>query len=61
MVVEVKTEDIGAMDMYHCKNCGAEIIADETTTSTFCLYCGSTAILKERIDSGRAPNYIIPF
>ena len=60
-VVEVKTEDIGAMDIYHCKNCGAEIIADETTTSTFCLYCGSTAILKERIDSGRAPNYIIPF
>lgn len=60
-VVDVKCDDIGAMDMYHCNNCGAEIIADETVTSTFCVYCGSTAILKNRIDSGRAPNYIIPF
>ena len=60
-VVEVKTEAMGSMDMYHCNNCGAEIIADENTTSTFCVYCGSTAILKNRIDSGRAPNYIIPF
>ena len=60
-VVEVKSEELGAMDMYHCNNCGAEIIADETTTSTFCVYCGSTAILKNKIDSGRVPNYIIPF
>ncbi len=60
-VVEVKNEAMGNMDMYHCNNCGAEIIADENTTSTFCVYCGSTAILKNRIDSGRAPNYIIPF
>lgn len=61
-VDEKATEaQMGEMDLYHCKNCGAEIIADETTTSTFCVYCGSTAILKNRIDSGRAPNYIIPF
>ncbi len=49
------------MDVYRCKNCGAEIMADKNTTSTFCLYCGSTAILKDRINEGRAPNYIIPF
>lgn len=46
---------------YHCKNCGAEIVADDTVTATFCVYCGSTAILKEKIDEGIAPEEIIPF
>lgn len=58
---QASEEKMENMDMYHCNNCGAEIIADENTTSTFCVYCGSTAILKNRIDSGRAPNFIIPF
>ncbi len=56
-----KEEDLKGFDNYRCKNCGAEIIADETTTATFCVYCGSTAILKEKIDKGRAPDLIIPF
>lgn len=49
------------VDVYHCKNCGAEVMADETTTATFCVYCGSTTILKEKIDAGVAPSKIIPF
>lgn len=49
------------MDIYRCKNCGAEVIADETTTATFCVYCGSTAILKDRITDGIAPTMLIPF
>lgn len=62
MVDQLLPEDtIGDVDLYRCKNCGAEIMADQTTTATFCVYCGSTAILKERILNGRAPNYIIPF
>lgn len=48
-------------DVYMCRNCGAEIMADETVTATSCVYCGSTAILKDRIDDGRAPDLIIPF
>lgn len=55
------TEKLENLDVYRCKNCGAEIMADENTTSTFCVYCGSTAILKDRINEGRAPNFIIPF
>ena len=49
------------MEAYHCKRCGAEILADETTTATFCVYCGSTAILKEKIETSKMPNFIIPF
>lgn len=49
------------LDLYRCKNCGAEIVADETTTATFCVYCGSTAILKDKIIDGISPDLIIPF
>lgn len=52
---------LDGVDVYRCKNCGAEIMADETTTATFCVYCGSTAILKDKIDEGLSPNLIIPF
>lgn len=55
------SKKLDGLDIYTCKNCGAEVMADETTTSTFCLYCGSTAILKDKIDSGIAPTKIIPF
>lgn len=55
---QVKKEE---MDIYHCNNCGAEIVADKNTTATFCLYCGSSAILKNRIDNYQIPDYIIPF
>lgn len=46
---------------YHCSNCGAEIIADEQTAATFCLYCGNTAILKNKLLGEFKPNKIIPF
>ena len=49
------------LDVYRCESCGAELMADETTTATFCVYCGNTAILKEKIHKGIAPTQIIPF
>lgn len=49
------------LDVYRCESCGAELIADETTTATFCVYCGNTAILKERIHKGIVPTKLIPF
>lgn len=54
----IKTEEV---DSYHCKNCGATIVADTHTTATFCVYCGNTAILKEKIQNNRMPDLIIPF
>lgn len=46
---------------YNCPDCGAEIIADENTSATFCLYCGNTAILKNKLSGEFAPDKIIPF
>lgn len=48
-------------DSYKCPDCGAEIIADENTASTFCVYCGNTAILKSKLSGKFAPTKIIPF
>lgn len=63
---EVKTEKQKGKDNtnyyeYNCKDCGAKIIADENTAATFCVYCGNTAILKEKLSGKFAPDMIIPF
>ena len=46
---------------FKCNNCGAEIVSDVNTYSTFCVYCGSSAILKDKINSENMPDYVIPF
>lgn len=56
-----KVKKLDDLDVYRCKNCGAEVMADETTTATFCVYCGSTTILKDKITDGIAPTKLIPF
>lgn len=71
---ETKDEDIEKKDTktakekdntvyisYKCKNCGAEIVADEQTSATFCVYCGSTAILQSKLSGEFQPELIIPF
>ena len=56
-----KSKDGKTYVTYLCKNCNAEIIADENTAATFCVYCGSTAILKDKLSGEFAPSKIIPF
>lgn len=46
---------------YHCDSCGAEIVTDEQTSATFCVYCGATAILKGKLSGQFTPELIIPF
>ncbi len=58
----VKMEkDEHGMDIYTCPNCGAQIVADEQTTATFCVYCKNTAILKNKLVGEFNPSYMIPF
>ena len=56
-----KAEDDTNYVTYICQDCGAQIVADEQTASTFCVYCGNTAILKNKLTGEFAPDYIIPF
>lgn len=55
------SENNDNLTVYKCSNCGAEIVADETTSATFCVYCRSTAILKSKLSGEFKPDYIIPF
>lgn len=58
----VKLEkDLNGMDIYSCPNCGAQIVADENTSATFCVYCKSTAILKNKLVGKFNPTEVIPF
>lgn len=49
------------LNVYRCKNCGAEMVADDTCAATFCVYCGSTSILKGRLEGEFRPSRLIPF
>ena len=46
---------------YRCESCGAEIIADDQTSATFCIYCGNTAILQSKLSGKFSPDKMIPF
>lgn len=49
------------MDEYLCQNCGARVVTDKNTTATSCVYCGSTTIIKNRLQGEFSPEKIIPF
>lgn len=49
------------MKMYRCNTCGAELVADEYTSATFCSFCGNPTLMEDRLKGGFAPSTIIPF
>lgn len=49
------------MNDYSCPNCGAEIVADETTASEICVYCHSPIVLIGKLSGQMMPDKIIPF
>lgn len=59
--LEKEEAQFGDFDAYKCSNCGAEILTDENTSATTCSYCGSPAIIKERLTGQLMPKSIIPF
>lgn len=59
VIEEVETPK--EIDTYTCNNCGAEIIVDENTSATSCVYCKNTAIIKNKLQGKFNPKYLIPF
>ena len=47
--------------LYECPSCGAQIIADETTSATFCYYCHNPVVLAGRLKGNYKPAYVLPF
>ena len=58
--IEVSKEDEGRVEIV-CNSCGAEIVTDKNTASTFCAFCGSPALVTRRLTREFKPDYIIPF
>lgn len=56
-----ETEEEPHLRGYICSQCGAEIVADETTSATFCVFCGNTAILSKQLEGSFRPELVIPF
>lgn len=58
--IEVSKDDENRVEIV-CNSCGAEIISDKNTSSTFCAFCGSPALVTRRLTREFKPDYIIPF
>ncbi|MBR6484411.1 MAG: hypothetical protein IKT14_05280 [Clostridiales bacterium] len=44
-----------------CNACGAAVITDKTTSASFCAFCGSPALIGQRLTNEFRPRYMIPF
>ena len=58
--IEISKEDADRIEIV-CNSCGAEIVTDKNTSSTFCAFCGSPALVTRRLTREFKPDYIIPF
>ncbi|MCQ2748643.1 MAG: hypothetical protein MJ246_01105 [Clostridia bacterium] len=47
--------------VYSCPSCGAELVTDENTTATKCVYCKSTTVIKDKMKGEFLPDQVIPF
>lgn len=59
--VDAESSEYYETNVFTCPQCGGQIISDDTEAATFCLFCGSSTMLTERISKEKRPAYIIPF
>ena len=48
-------------NLYSCPSCGAELITDQNTAATECIYCHNPVVLKGRLSGEYRPSKVIPF
>ncbi len=49
------------LKVYNCPSCGAEIICEETTAATSCIYCGNPSVVPGQLGGVLKPDFVIPF
>lgn len=54
-------EEHNHLATYDCNSCGATVVTDDTTTSTFCYYCHNPVIISDRLSGNFKPKKMIPF
>ena len=53
--------EISGMNVYSCRSCGGEIIADATTGATHCPFCGNPVVMTSAFAGALKPDLVIPF
>lgn len=59
--VKLKEDFENHTHLYRCDSCGAEIMAEEKETATFCYYCHNPVILAGKMGGKYKPDKIIGF
>jgi len=59
--VEMSEEDMSHMRAYICPSCGGEIVTDDVTAATFCVFCENPTILPKQLEGNYRPSAILPF
>lgn len=58
---EQQEQPAGGQMCYHCPNCGAQLITDDSTVATFCTFCGSPTVLAGRLEDSFEPKRLDSF
>ncbi|MCR5687969.1 MAG: hydrogenase maturation nickel metallochaperone HypA [Lachnospiraceae bacterium] len=58
---QAQDPDAEDVPIYHCKSCGAELIAPPEQMSMSCPYCGSNVVLTQKVSGKLRPDGLIPF
>lgn len=58
---EWDNDEAKALHAFTCSSCGAELVCDENTMATECVYCGNPTMIPKRFDGMLKPDYVIPF
>ena len=53
--------EVSNLQALTCSSCGAELVCDENTMATECVYCGNPTMIPKRFDGKLKPDYVIPF
>ena len=47
--------------VYKCSYCGAEVITDNVTAATFCVYCQRPIVVGSQFSGAFKPDFVVPF
>lgn len=51
----------GAMELFNCPSCGAQIVTEATTAATYCYYCHNPVVLSGRLSGKFLPEKVLSF
>jgi len=60
-ITSVESMSNDEIKVYRCKYCGAEVVTDNVTAASFCVYCQRPIVMEGQLSGGNKPSVVIPF